>query len=150
MTVWLTDVDADALDVARANLAGIGRRAANVRIAEGSWFDALPGRHRSSTSSSSNPPYVGRPSSPDVDAPVARLGAARTPLFAGADGLDAIRDVVAGAPRLAPARRLAGARDRRRPGRRRRARCSPAPGFVDVEIRPDLAGRDRVAVARRP
>ena len=42
VTVWLTDASADALDVARANLAGIGRRGANVRIATGSWFDALP------------------------------------------------------------------------------------------------------------
>jgi release factor glutamine methyltransferase len=42
VTVWLVDDDPDALDLARANLAGIGRRAANVRIAAGSWFDALP------------------------------------------------------------------------------------------------------------
>src|SRR6187455_1327733 len=31
--VWATDVSEDALDVARANLAGIGRAAANVRLA---------------------------------------------------------------------------------------------------------------------
>ncbi len=35
VTVWLTDRSADALDVARANAAGIGRAAANVRIAAG-------------------------------------------------------------------------------------------------------------------
>ncbi|MGH9132486.1 MAG: methyltransferase, partial [Ilumatobacteraceae bacterium] len=37
-TVWITDADADALDVARANLAGIGRAAINVRVGHGSWF----------------------------------------------------------------------------------------------------------------
>ena len=32
----------DALDVARANIAGLGRAGVNVRVAHGSWFDALP------------------------------------------------------------------------------------------------------------
>jgi protein-L-isoaspartate O-methyltransferase len=41
-TVWITDMSADALDVARANLAGIGPAAVNVRVAHGSWFAALP------------------------------------------------------------------------------------------------------------
>ena len=40
--VWATDVSADALAVARANLAGIGSAATRVRIGHGSWFDALP------------------------------------------------------------------------------------------------------------
>ena len=40
-TVWITDVDEAALHVARANLAGIGRPARNVRVAAGSWFAAL-------------------------------------------------------------------------------------------------------------
>ena len=37
---WLPDY------VARANTAGIGRAAATVRIAEGSWFEALPSELR--------------------------------------------------------------------------------------------------------
>ena len=40
--VWATDRSADALAVARANLAGAGSTATRVRVAEGSWFDALP------------------------------------------------------------------------------------------------------------
>ena len=31
-TVWITDASADALDVARANLAGLGRPGRNVRV----------------------------------------------------------------------------------------------------------------------
>ena len=96
MRVWLTDVSSDALDVARANLAGIGRRAANVRIAEGSWFDALPAGTVLDLAVS-NPPYVAD-DSPDVDVAVSEWephGA----LFAGADGLDAIRHLVDAAPR---------------------------------------------------
>jgi len=40
--VWATDVSADAIDVARANLAGIGRAGARVQLRVGSWYDALP------------------------------------------------------------------------------------------------------------
>ncbi len=40
--VWITDASVDAIDVARANLAGIGPAAANVRVAHGAWFEALP------------------------------------------------------------------------------------------------------------
>src|SRR5689334_12972108 len=45
--VWATDASSDALAVARANLAGIGSPAAvRVRMAQGRWFDALPGAFR--------------------------------------------------------------------------------------------------------
>ena len=40
--VFATDVSADALAVARANLAGAGRAAARVSLHEGNWFEALP------------------------------------------------------------------------------------------------------------
>src|SRR5204862_7622567 len=40
--VWATDASLAALDVARPNLAGIGRSATRVRLATGDWFDALP------------------------------------------------------------------------------------------------------------
>ncbi len=40
--VWITDVSTDALDVARANLAGLGRHGSRVRAVEGSWFEPLP------------------------------------------------------------------------------------------------------------
>ena len=40
--VWLTDVSAEALDVARANTAGLGMPGAAVRFGHGSWFAALP------------------------------------------------------------------------------------------------------------
>ena len=58
--VWAADVSDDALAVARANVAGIGSAAATrVRVARGSWFDALPtelrGRVRIVVA---NPPYV--------------------------------------------------------------------------------------------
>jgi len=144
VTVWLTDSSADAIDVARANLAGIGRRAANVRIAEGDWFDALP-RGTALDLAVSNPPYVAVGSA-DVDASV-RAWEPHGALFAGPDGLDAVRRLVADAPRWV------------RPGGwlvfEIAADHGPAveallagSGYGAVAIRPDLAGRDRVALGR--
>ena len=144
--VWITDVSADALDVARANLAGIGRPARNVRVGNGSWFAALPDELRCDVVVS-NPPYVAA-GSPDLDASVAEWEPAGA-LLAGDDGLDAYRILVPGAvERLVAEGRLVleigadqgpAVRD-----------LLDTHGYVDVEIRPDLAGHDRIAVATRP
>lgn len=57
--VWLTDNSADAIAVARANIAGIGRAGSRVRVAEGDWFGALPPSLRGNIGVAvSNPPYV--------------------------------------------------------------------------------------------
>lgn len=158
-TVWLTDVDPDALDVARANLAGIGRAASNVRIASGSWFDAFIelecGGADDGTEPDggalrfdvivSNPPYVAD-GSDDLEPTVAEHEPARA-LFGGPEGLDHLRTIIDGAPSwLAPGGALIveigadqGASVAELLGRR---------GFVDVEVRQDLAGHDRVAVGR--
>lgn len=146
VTVWLTDTSADALDVARANLAGIGRRAANVRIADpGRWFAALPAGSVVDLVVA-NPPYVAE-GSPLVDESVTRWEP-HAALFAGPDGLDDIREIIdTASTHLRPggwlvleigadqADAVAGLLRRR--------------GYDDVSVHPDLAGRDRVAVARR-
>src|SRR5690606_5475776 len=92
--------DADALAVARANLAGIGRAARNVRVGHGDWFAALPAGATFDVIVS-NPPYVAD-ESPLLDASVAAWEPA-VALFAGRDGLDALRAIIGGAPaHLAP------------------------------------------------
>jgi release factor glutamine methyltransferase len=144
--VWITDVSSEAIDVARANLAGIGPAAANVRVAQGSWFDALPVDIEFDLIVS-NPPYVAV-GSPDLEPGVGDWEPAGA-LFAGEEGLDDILVLAAGAPeRLRPGGALVleiGAdQGRAVEGILRRA------GLVGVEVRPDLNGRDRVAVARRP
>lgn len=144
VTVWLTDDDGGALEVARANLAGIGRGAANVRVAEGRWFDALPADVRVHVAVA-NPPYIAE-GSPEVEDSVRRWEPHHA-LFAGPDGLAAIRTLITDAPaRLRPDGWLVleiGADQ----GKAVRQLLSAA-GYTDVEVRPDLAGRERVAVAR--
>ena len=148
-SVWLTDASADALDVARANTSGIGRHAARVRVAApGDWFDALPtelaGRIDLLVS---NPPYVA-----DDDErlePIIRDWEPAPALFAGPDGLDAIRHIVASAPPwLAPAGVIVlEIGDGQGTAA---AALLRSAGFGDVMVLPDLAGRDRVVLGRMP
>ncbi|HEU4841635.1 MAG TPA: hypothetical protein VFT09_09340, partial [Ilumatobacteraceae bacterium] len=114
--------------------------------AEGSWFDALPDGVALDVAVS-NPPYVAV-GSPDLDESVRRWEPAGA-LFAGADGLAAIRTIVT----AAPGRVRAGGwlvleiGADQGPAVERLLRDA---GCDDVVIRPDLAGRDRVAVGRVP
>ncbi len=145
--VWLTDLDSDALDVARANAAGIGIAGAGARFGLGSWWAALPADLRGTFSLVvSNPPYIAD-DDPAVEPAVRDWEPARA-LYAGADGLHAVRAVAAGAGEwLAPGGWLVleiGTGQ----GQAVHALLEAA-GLRDVEVRPDLAGHDRVALARR-
>ncbi len=143
-TVWITDADADALDVARANLIGIGRAAVNVRVGHGSWFEALPGDVRFDVVVA-NPPYIAVDSSLIDDS--VRDWEPHRALFGGSDGLDHIRHLVSGAPaHLAPGGWLVlevGADQG--PAVRE---LFETGGYTEVEIRPDLADHARIALGR--
>lgn len=144
--VWATDVSDGALHVARANLAGLGRRAAAVTLAQGSWWEALPPELAGTLHLVvSNPPYVA--DTDEVEESVLRWEPAGA-LFAGPDGLDAVRVIVAGATTwLRPGGWLVveiGATQGSAVGA-----LAEAAGLVDVEIGDDLAGRARYLAARR-
>ena len=146
-TVWLTDTSADALDVARANLAGIGRAGSNVRVAQGSWYAALPTSLRGSIDVIvTNPPYIA------IDDPqVEQIVAQHEPhqaLYAGADGLDAIREIVADAPVWLRGGGALVCEIGHRQGEAVRE-LMIAAGLHDPEVRQDFLGRDRIALARR-
>ncbi len=145
-TVWMTDVDDDALVVARANLAGIGRHARNVRVGEGSWYAALPSPAELRFDVIvSNPPYVAV-GSPDLEPSVAEWEPERA-LLAGADGLDAYRAIVPGAREHLVADGWLVLEIGADQGDAVRSLLTGA-GYADISIRPDLAGHDRIAVAR--
>ncbi|MEZ5377461.1 MAG: peptide chain release factor N(5)-glutamine methyltransferase [Acidimicrobiales bacterium] len=142
--VWITDVSADALDVARANLAGLGRYGSRVRVAEGWWFAALPidlvGQIAVIVS---NPPYVAVSEAlPDEVADWEPQGA----LIADADGFAAYEVLIGEAPRWlmgGGALVLESA-----PHQVERLGDMASAEFVDVEAFRDLSGRPRGIVAR--
>ncbi len=147
MEVWLTDVSSDALDVARANTSGVGRAAAAVRIAQGSWYEALPPELRGRLHLvASNPPYVAH-DDPDLER-VVRDHEPHLALFAHDGGLAHVAEVVRGAPRwLAPGGTVVVEIGTGQ-GPSVAALMRDA-GLVEVQVHADLAGHDRVAQAKR-
>jgi release factor glutamine methyltransferase len=146
--VWATDVDADALAVARANVAGSGTPSVRVRLAEGSWFDALPDDLRGRLLLAvANPPYLSTADLAGVDAGVADWEPAGA-LVSGPTGLEAFEVIVAEAPTWLEPRGalvLELAPEQVEPV----TAMALAAGFSTVEVHQDLVGRDRVLVARR-
>jgi release factor glutamine methyltransferase len=145
--VWLTDASPDALDVARANTAGIGRAAAGVRIAEGSWYDALPAELQGTFDLvACNPPYIAT-DDPAVETIVVDHEPSMA-LFAPAGGLGHLERIVADAPRwLAPGGALLveiGTTQGDAVSEMMRS-----AGMVDVVVHRDLAGHHRVVMGRR-
>ena len=145
--VFATDVSAEALAVARANLAGLGRAAARVSLHEGDWFEAVPGALRGSVDMVvSNPPYIATgeelpPVVADWEPPVA--------LWSGPAGDEAVEKVIGGASRwLRPGGALVLEVASHRA--RQSAHMAARTGFVDVRVERDLAGLDRVMIGRLP
>ena len=145
--VWATDRSGDALAVARANLAGLGWAGSRVRLAEGSWFDALPPILRGRVQLVvSNPPYVGETEVPDLPPEVARWEPVEA-LVGGATGLEQVETIVGAAPRwLARPGTLVMELAPRQAGSA--VALAYEAGFGEAETIADLTGRLRVLVAR--
>lgn len=136
-TVTAVERSAVALEIARRNSQSLG---AQVEFLAGDWFAPLAGRYFDLIVA--NPPYVAE-SDPHLTQGDLR-SEPREALVAGPDGLDAIRAIVAAAPRhLSPGGSLwlehgleqaAGV-----------ASLLESHGFADIECRRDLAGLQRVS-----
>ncbi len=143
-SVWMTDVSADALAVAQANLAGIGRSARNVTVVESRWFDDVPDELRADVIVS-NPPYIAS-NSPQVDRSVDQHEPSIA-LYSGLDGLDAIREIVENAGNYLKANGVLVLEigfDQADAVREVLAKH----GYADIEIRTDAFGNDRIAIGR--
>jgi release factor glutamine methyltransferase len=147
VSVWATDASPPALEVARANLSGMaGFAAARVRLVLGSWWSALPEELRGALDLVvSNPPYVSSSEMRDLE-PQVREWEPTVALEAGPAGLDAIEEILGGAPEwlrpggavvleIAPAQSGAA------------SRIARSRGFSEVSVLDDLAGRPRTIVA---
>jgi release factor glutamine methyltransferase len=146
--VWMTDVSEDALHVARANAAGVGRNAVGARFGHGSWYEALPADLQGSLDAIvSNPPYIAA-GDPLVGESVLKWEP-HNALFAGKDGLNDLRVVVSGAPDwLVPGGLLAVEM-----GFTQATVVSQlfeSVGFKNVSVHKDLAGLDRFVTGTSP
>ncbi|GAB3744466.1 peptide chain release factor N(5)-glutamine methyltransferase [Lysobacter olei] len=138
-----TDASAAALEVARANAGRL--HLANIEFRLGDWFAPVCGERFNLIAS--NPPYIAS-DDPHLDEGDLRFEPAAA-LASGQDGLDAIREIVAGAPvHLLPNGWLllehgwdqgVAVRD-----------LLASAGFRDVATELDLEGRDRVTLGRCP
>ena len=144
--VWLTDLSADALEVARANLAGLGLIDGDVRIAQGSWFAALPSELKNNFNLIvSNPPYIGV-YDPSVEASV-RNYEPHLALFAGSDGLDACREIISYVGEWLATDGWLVLEIGHQQGDAVRQLLTQN-NFKQIEIRQDFAGHNRIALAK--
>jgi release factor glutamine methyltransferase len=146
--VWLTDASVDALDVARANMVGIGRAAANVRVAHGSWWNALPQDIAGQIDIAvCNPPYIAH--ADGEVAPDVHMYEPHAALYAHDNGLADLRTVIEGAATWLKKSGWLVLEIGHRQGMDVLAMMT-ASGLIDAEIKKDLSGRDRIAVGRLP
>lgn len=140
--VSAVDQSEDALVIARSNAQRLGLP---LRFLQGSWWDALPSGEAPFDLVVSNPPYIA-----EADPHLPALHhEPRLALVSGADGLDAIRTILAGAPRWLQAQgwllfehghdQAAAVAD-----------LMHAQGWREVQHRADLAGHLRCTGARPP
>ena len=137
--VAAVDASSQALEIARRNALALG---AEVEWIHSDWWEALDPEARYDVIVS-NPPYVA-----EGDPHLAALHAEpRAALVSGAHGLDALRRIVAGAPRhLAPGGLLAVEHgyDQREAVRA----LFVDAGFRSIEVLDDAAGVARVCLGR--
>lgn len=152
LEVWATDVSDDALALARTNLSSFSDThptARPVHLAGGSWFEALPDALEGAIDVVvSNPPYVSAAEWSALD-PEVRDHEPRTALVPGTTGREALETLIDVARSwLAPGGSLVLEMAPHQADAM--ADRAADAGYTDIAVRRDLAGRDRILVARRP
>jgi release factor glutamine methyltransferase len=144
--VWATDASADALAVARANLAGLGMAGSRVRLLAGDWWAALPADLAGTVDLVvSNPPYIG--AAEELPASVVDWEP-QAALVAGPSGMEGYERIIGEVARwLAPGGALVLEIGATQAGAV--VALAEMAGLVDVSVATDLAGLDRSVSARR-
>lgn len=135
-----SDVDADALDLARANGERLGLPVRWLRA------DLLAGVPEEFDAVLSNPPYVADAERAELAPEILRHEPARA-LFAGADGLDVVRVLLTQLAARARVRATALEIGMGQAGLV--AELMRSAGFGEVRVERDLAGIERVVVGQR-
>ena len=145
--VIATDISPDALAVARANLAAIPEaRRTVVDFRLGDLTEPLRGLRM--TAVVSNPPYIAPAERAELP-PSVRDWEPELALFSGDDGMQAIARIISGAADVVlPGGFLVIEIDSRRAARAQ-ALAATDGRWSDVQLRPDLTGRERFLAARR-
>ena len=141
--VLATDRSAAALAVARGNAAQLGID--NITWLTSDWYAALPPRQFDLVVS--NPPYIADDEWPATDPEIAFEPVAA--LRAGADGLDDLRVIIAGATDWLSPGGLLLVEHGHRQGALVRALFAQA-GLAEVASEADLAGMERITEGFRP
>ncbi len=147
LQIAATDDSGDALDVATANAQALSLEE-RISFFKGDLLDALPDEWLPLDFIISNPPYIAESEREDLQPEVRDFEPADA-LFAGADGLDVIRRLVA------------DARGALRPGGQLLFEIGYQQGeavadllatydYDEIELLKDYGDRDRVAAARKP
>ncbi len=142
LQVIATDVAPEALEIARRNASRL--HLPNVEFRAGHWYTPVAGEHF--TLIVANPPYIAEVD-PRVERDVRRYEP-HAALFAGPDGLQALRVVATGAPRHLVQGGWLVVEHGDMQGHDVRA-LLVAADFTDVATFRDLAGLERVTEGRR-
>lgn len=141
--VIATDASVAALEVARAN--AVRNALGNVEFRAGNWWEPLAGERFDLVAS--NPPYIAG-GDPHLAQGDLRFEPAPA-LSSGADGLDAIREIIMGASAHLHADGWLLMEHGLAQGDEIRALLRDA-GFADAATEIDLEGRDRITLGRWP
>jgi release factor glutamine methyltransferase len=145
LVVDATDLSADAISVAQANATKLGG-ADRVRVHRGSLYEPVGDARFALVIS--NPPYIASAEIATLMRDV-RDFEPRLALDGGPEGVKVLEPLVRSAPRHLVDGGLLVVEIGADQGARAEALAEEA-GLVDVEVRKDLAGRDRMLIAKRP
>lgn len=147
--IYATDISEEALALAEENILAMSPETrVKIELCPGSWFDALPARLRGRLDLLvSNPPYLGAGEWPTLD-PVVRDHDPYDALVAGPIGTEALDHLIDNAAGWLSTIGVIVLEIAPHQSHHVLERASAA-GFSATEVRLDLAGRERVLVARR-
>jgi release factor glutamine methyltransferase len=144
--VSASDASVAALEVARRNARALGLEE-RIQLLEGDWFEAVPPDERFEVVVA-NPPYLATGEGAELPVEVVGFEPAAA-LFAGASGLDALREIVDQAPRHLVADGLLALELAEMRAEVVAGWLEGAHDWGEARLLDDLAGRPRVLLARR-